>query len=360
MAVYRYRFHRKIYYYFRITIDGKQLSRRLDKGKRFHSEEEARLVERRYILSNFNRSITKNDYVYLLSDGFINYLNDKYSEGTVYSFVGIWKRFFLEELSNYKLNDLNDSVFIELNSKINSLPINDKHQYISVAKNFLKFLQRYKIVISESIFFQSRKKEIFTFKKIEYWTFDEFCKFIKVIDDVFYKLLFSVLYYYGLRIGELRAIRKENFTDKVLIIDSSIHNKTLKKGQIISKTKTYSSNRQFPMLNHIYKLYLDYLLICDNTSFFVFSSYQDSKVIGETTIRRKLLYYCKLSGVKYIHPHCFRHSCASLLINNGMDYMQVSSWLGHSSPGVTLKTYSHIFETKKNDIYKMLNSLSDH
>ena len=42
----------------------------------------------------------------------------------------------------------------------------------------------------------------------DFYTYFEFQKFISVVDDVYWKLLFSVFYYYGLRIGELRALRK--------------------------------------------------------------------------------------------------------------------------------------------------------
>lgn len=358
MSVYRYRYHRKIYYFIRLRINGKQLSRRLDKGKRFSSEEEAREYERNLILSSFSRDVQKNDYVYLLDSSFTKFIVDKYSEGTAYSFVRIWKRFFYKNISQLKLCDLSENIFIDLNNKINNLKVKDKHQYISLGKNFLKFLHRYNIVISESVFYQSRKKELFESKEIEFWSLSEFNKFISSVDDIFYRLLFTILYYYGLRIGELRAIKKVNFTKDKLIIDSMINNKTLLKKQIVSKTKTQSSNRQFPMLTHVYDLYKEYLFIYNCSSPFVFFSFLNSKVVGETTIRRKLIHYCQKSGVKYIHPHSFRHSCASLLINNGMDYLQVSSWLGHSSPSVTLKIYSHLFDSRKNEIFDFLNNIN--
>lgn len=53
--------------------------------------------------------------------------------------------------------------------------------------------------------------------------------------------------------------------------------------------------------------------------------------------------------------HNYDFSCASYLINNGADYMQVASWLGHSSPSITLSTYSHLFPSRKNEIAKFFN-----
>ena len=86
------------------------------------------------------------------------------------------------------------------------------------------------------------------------------------------------------------------------------------------------------------------------------SKINPSIVVGETTINRMLDKYCKLSNVKRINIHGFRHSCASLLINQGMNELQVAAWLGHSSPAVTLKVYSHLFDAKKNEIFVFLNS----
>ena len=42
--------------------------------------------------------------------------------------------------------------------------------------------------------------------------------------------------------------------------------------------------------------------------------------------------------------HSFRHTHASMLIAAGMDIVQVSKRLGHSSPTVTLNVYSHLYK----------------
>ena len=48
--------------------------------------------------------------------------------------------------------------------------------------------------------------------------------------------------------------------------------------------------------------------------------------------------------------HDFRHSCASLLINNGANITMVAKYLGHTKIDETLNTYSHMFKNKLNDI----------
>lgn len=42
--------------------------------------------------------------------------------------------------------------------------------------------------------------------------------------------------------------------------------------------------------------------------------------------------------------HAFRHTCASLLFDEGRNIKQVSEWLGHSDPGFTLRTYISLLD----------------
>ena len=53
-----------------------------------------------------------------------------------------------------------------------------------------------------------------------------------------------------------------------------------------------------------------------------------------------------------LDPICFhelRHTCASLLINSGIDPKTVSKRLGHSDTSITMEIYTHSFETSKMD-----------
>jgi integrase len=42
--------------------------------------------------------------------------------------------------------------------------------------------------------------------------------------------------------------------------------------------------------------------------------------------------------------HTFRHTCASLLFDQGRNVKQVQEWLGHADPGFTLRTYVHLLD----------------
>lgn len=47
--------------------------------------------------------------------------------------------------------------------------------------------------------------------------------------------------------------------------------------------------------------------------------------------------------------HAFRHTCASLLFEQGRNVKQVSEWLGHSDPSFTLRTYVHLLDAGVGD-----------
>lgn len=96
-----------------------------------------------------------------------------------------------------------------------------------------------------------------------------------------------------------------------------------------------------------------------------FTNYKDSWFIsgadlplGDDAIRRKIR-NCKLANIKQIRTHDFRHSCASLLINNGADITLVAKFLGHSKIDETLNTYTHMFQTKLTNIIGIIDSLND-
>jgi hypothetical protein len=48
------------------------------------------------------------------------------------------------------------------------------------------------------------------------------------------------------------------------------------------------------------------------------------------------------NNLKKIRFHDLRHSCASLLISNGVPIKQVSEWLGHSDISTTANIYVHL------------------
>lgn len=52
-------------------------------------------------------------------------------------------------------------------------------------------------------------------------------------------------------------------------------------------------------------------------------------------------------GLKKIRFHDLRHTCASLLLANGISMKQIQEWLGHSDFSTTANIYAHLeYDTK--------------
>ncbi|OME13243.1 tyrosine-type recombinase/integrase [Paenibacillus odorifer] len=55
----------------------------------------------------------------------------------------------------------------------------------------------------------------------------------------------------------------------------------------------------------------------------------------------------KKNGLRHIRYHDLRHSCASLLLANGVSMKEIQEWLGHSNYSTTANIYSHLEYSSK-------------
>lgn len=66
----------------------------------------------------------------------------------------------------------------------------------------------------------------------------------------------------------------------------------------------------------------------------------------------------KKHRLKKIRFHDLRHSCASLLLANGVPMKEIQEWLGHSTFQVTADFYSHFeYNSKVNSANAIANAL---
>jgi integrase len=65
---------------------------------------------------------------------------------------------------------------------------------------------------------------------------------------------------------------------------------------------------------------------------------------ADRNVRRVLDAAAKRAGVPWIGFHTFRHTCASMLFENGKNIKQVATWLGHADPAFTLRIYVHLMD----------------
>lgn len=68
-------------------------------------------------------------------------------------------------------------------------------------------------------------------------------------------------------------------------------------------------------------------------------------------------YLFKNNGLRKIRLHDLRHTCAHLLLNNGINLKELQEWLGHSSITTTGNIYAHLEHSSKKEAVKTISNL---
>ena len=274
------------------------------------------------------------------------------------------KYYFFSKIENIKINDINLKKYKELflSNIDENLSTNYKNKILGLFRNLIKYSNKYYNTSDSILKYIENFKDINKIKKeMNFFTLDEYMDFDKVIDDFEYHVFFEILYYMGLRQGEAQALtwKDIDFNSNKLKISKTLTTKIKGEKYTISSPKTKNSNRILPMIKKIvddlkilYKRYSCYKDFKDN--WFVFGG---PTPFVESSIQLRKNKYCSLTpSKKQIRVHDFRHSCASLLINQGASIALVSKYLGHSNITITLNTYTHLYKSELDNLVNVLNS----
>lgn len=274
----------------------------------------------------------------------------------------------LEFFKKYKLNAIKLNVIVEWMSWLDKKGTTKKHQNLIIG--YLKEILTY---AKDNYEFESKvitKIQKYRIDEVEdkkivaewnFWTFEEFNKFIGYVDDPLYKLIFTFLYYTGLRLGEMIALTWNDldFNRKTVNINKSFTNKLGDGQQHILSPKTKNSIRIIDLDNDLIILLKQHYkeeknIYHFNKNMFLFGNVTP---ITPTTFSRRLDKYITLANVKKITPHGFRHSHVSLLIDLGCDSRDVAKRVGDTVQ-IVESTYYHMFPNKKSNTVNALNNLN--
>lgn len=170
---------------------------------------------------------------------------------------------------------------------------------------------------------------------------------------------------YGLRRSEVLGLKWDSidFTNGLILI----HHTVCKLGVRIekNKTKTESSRRSFPLTDEAREIFLSAKADEDENRRLFDKSYQENDYIfkwpngtpfAPDYVTHHFAKVLKKNGLPYIRFHELRHSCASLLLNNGFTLKDVQEWMGHSDIQTTANIYGHIDATRKQGMADKLTS----
>ncbi len=191
-------------------------------------------------------------------------------------------------------------------------------------------------------------------KEMEYWTREEFDKFLACCNDEDMKVLFKFLYITGCRKGECQAVtwRDIDFKNATVRISKNITRKTTEGTYKVVSPKNVSSNRTIDLPKTFCEELKKYK--GKNLDEFVFGG---AHPVPDRRIERVMKNSAREAGIKIIRVHDLRHSCASLLISQGISIVAVSKRLGHKNIEQTLNTYAHLMPQEANRIVEILENI---
>lgn len=189
---------------------------------------------------------------------------------------------------------------------------------------------------------------------MQFWTTKEFNIFINVVDKPTTKVMFSILFYTGMRSGELMALTLNDFdfTNKTISINKNYAR--LNGQDLILEPKTQKSKRTITIPQFLCDMINEYVSLLYD--------YEPSErlfTVSKNYFILEMKKYCKLTGIKKIRIHDLRHSHASLLIELGFPPLLISERLGHENIQTTLQTYSHLYPNKHSEVADKLEEIYD-
>lgn len=187
-------------------------------------------------------------------------------------------------------------------------------------------------------------------KEMLFWTQGEYEQFVEGIADKEESYMaFELLYWCGIRLGELLALTPSDFDFKNNTLRINKSYQRISSRDVITDPKTPKSNRIIVIpkflsmemktfLSHIYGIRANQRIFCISKSF----------------LHHEMDRGVEATGVKRIRIHDLRHSHVSLLINMGFTPLAIGERVGHEAVDITYR-YAHLFPTVQTDMAARLD-----
>lgn len=168
---------------------------------------------------------------------------------------------------------------------------------------------------------------------------------------------------YGLRRSEVVGLlwSSVDFENKIIHINHKVI-ETNKNGKVLryaSKSmKNETSKRELPLLPQVEELLLSAKQDAKNNKAKYSAKYENKyadyvcvdkfgKLITPHRITTGFAKFLKKNKLPKIRFHDLRHSCASMLVQNGVSMKAIQEWLGHANFNTTANIYSHLDYSSK-------------
>ena len=181
------------------------------------------------------------------------------------------------------------------------------------------------------------------------WTQAQYEQFSAAIQKSSVKLAFDMLFYTGMRSGELLALTPADILPTKRI-DINKNYAKVKGEELFLEPKTPKAKRCISIPDFLYDDIHEYISklygIEKGDRIFYFT---------KSALEKEIKRASEKAGLQPIRVHDLRHSHASMLIELGFTPLEIADRLGHESVKTTLDTYSHLYPDKDQKLADRLN-----
>lgn len=203
--------------------------------------------------------------------------------------------------------------------------------------------------------------------KADYYSVDEVEALLKVVEGTKMEVPVKLTTMFGLRRSEVLGLRWDsiNLQKKSITID---HTCVLVGAESvnINKTKNESSKRTLYMTDEM----ISFLKAVKKHqreeqmkqgADYSFTGYvcvdEHGEQLKPNYLSQSFNTILKKNNLRHIRFHDLRHTCASLLLNQGYQLADISKWLGHSTISTTADIYGHISDDRMKGVAEKIGSI---
>lgn len=190
-------------------------------------------------------------------------------------------------------------------------------------------------------------------EEMKYWTVDEFNKFVAAVSDKpTSRVIFTTLFYTGLREGELLALTPADIDTEKGTLSVKHSYQRIDGRDVITPPKTPKSKRTISIPPFLADMLQEYIGS-------IYGIKNNNRIFPHTKhyLVKEMTRGCKASGVKKIRIHDLRHSHCALCFSLGFAPLEVAERLGHDDPKTTLRVYAHVYPEAGQQISNKLEEL---
>lgn len=341
-----------------VTIDGEEHQKKLSgfKTKADAKEGYLEFVQRFCELTRYTPKKPKelagknNPTVAELVPVYIAALGNQNKDSTIYDAHNNLNRYIVPQLGDTRIKDLTKERLYRWQDELWSMknPRTGEfysHQYLSKLRNVLSAFLSW---VSERYGYANNLPKVKKPKRrtpkteMLFWTREEFDRFISVVDNPTYRVMYNMLFFTGRRKGEVIALSPADITNKGIRFNKTYTRKTLD-GHPYNITSTKNESVGFtPICKPLKAILADY----EPQAPFYFGG---DAPIHENTLSHAFDRYIEHAGVKRIRMHDLRHSFVSMCIHLGASVYVVADLIGDTVEQV-LKTYGHLYQEDRQKI----------